>query len=84
MAANFRSTALQVTSQFRTKVRTALMACIVRQDTAFFDIVPSGVLQERLNRDAEDLASKIFHLPLRFIHCRCRAVSSRVKLSRQT
>ena len=73
--ADFRSTTLQVTSQFRTKVRTALIASIVRQDTAFFDIVPSGVLQERLNRDAEDLASKIFHLPLRFIHCRCGVVS---------
>jgi len=59
----------KVTSQFRVKVRTQLMANMVRQDTAFFDIIPSGILQERLNRDAEDLASKIFHLPLRIINC---------------
>merc|ERR1719324_1868877 len=31
----------------------------------FFDFYPSGILQERLNNDAEQLASKMFHLPLR-------------------
>jgi len=61
----------KVTSQFRVKVRTQLMANLVRQDTAFFDIIPSGILQERLNRDAEDLASKIFHLVSRGSECAC-------------
>ena len=59
-----------------------LMANMVRQDTAFFDIIPSGILQERLDRDAEDLASKIFHLvslTSRGIGTRMRALERVVK-----
>jgi len=44
------------------------MANTVRQDIRFFDIVPSGILQQRLNNDAEQLASKMFHLPNRLVH----------------
>merc|ERR1719326_593696 len=58
----------KVTSQFRLKVRDQLMHALVRQDTAFFDIFPSGILQERLNNDAEQLASKLFDLPMTMIH----------------
>merc|ERR1719326_39104 len=58
----------KVTSQFRLKVRSQLMRCMVRQDMAFFDIFPSGILQERLNNDAEQLASKLFDLPMTMIH----------------
>lgn len=35
---------------------------------AFFDIFPSGILQERLNNDAEALASKLFDMPMNIIH----------------
>lgn len=53
----------KVTSQFRLRVRSEVMRCMVRQDIAFFDIFPSGILQERLNTDAEMLAGKFFELP---------------------
>merc|ERR1719161_416097 len=66
----------KVTSQFRLKIRTEVMRCMVRQDTAFFDIFPSGVLQERLNNDAEALAGKFFELPLRLIHQICMILTN--------
>merc|ERR1719329_1438462 len=58
----------KVTSNFRLQVRSAVMSCLMRQDIAFFDIFPSGILQERLNSDAEQLASKFFEVPMRFVH----------------
>lgn len=58
----------KVTSQFRLKVRNQVMSNMVRQDMKFFDIFPSGILQERLNNDAEQLATRLFHVPNRLIH----------------
>jgi ABC-type multidrug transport system fused ATPase/permease subunit len=58
----------KVTSQFRLKVRNQVMSSMVRQDMKFFDIFQSGLLQERLNSDAEQLASRMFHVPNRLIH----------------
>jgi len=58
----------KVTSNFRLQVRSAVMSCLMRQDIAFFDIFPSGILQERLNSDAEHLASKFFEVPMHFVH----------------
>merc|ERR1719487_2357315 len=58
----------KVTSRFRLLVRSEVMRCMVRQDMAFFDIFPSGILQERLNHDAEKLASKFFDLPMTMVH----------------
>jgi len=66
----------KVTSQFRLKVRSEVMRSMVRQDTAFFDIFPSGVLQERLNKDAEMLASKLFEIPMRIVHNLCMLFSN--------
>jgi len=66
----------KVTSQFRVSVRSEVMRCMVRQDTAFFDIFPSGILQERLNNDAEQLAGKVFDLPMRMIHNLCIILSN--------
>mmetsp|Transcript_114529 Transcript_114529/g.318906 ORF Transcript_114529/g.318906 Transcript_114529/m.318906 type:complete len:899 (-) Transcript_114529:183-2879(-) len=63
-----RAVVSKVTSQFRLQVRSQVMRCMVRQDVAFFDIFPSGILQERLNNDAEQLASKFFDLPMNMIH----------------
>merc|ERR1719262_423309 len=65
----------KVTSQFRLKVRNKIMANMVRQDMKFFDIFPSGILQERLNNDAEQLAGKMFHLPNRLVHLFCLLIS---------
>mmetsp|Transcript_111598 Transcript_111598/g.193407 ORF Transcript_111598/g.193407 Transcript_111598/m.193407 type:complete len:953 (-) Transcript_111598:107-2965(-) len=65
----------KVTSQFRLQVRNQIMRNMVRQDTKFFDIFPSGILQERLNSDAENLAGKMFHLPNRLLHHFCLTIS---------
>merc|ERR550514_186007 len=58
----------KVTSQFRLKVRNQVMRSMVRQDMKFFDVFPSGILQERLNNDAEQLAGKMFRLPNMIVH----------------
>lgn len=60
------------TADFRLKVRNKIMENMVRQDMKFFDFYPSGILQERLNSDAEQLSSKMFHLPLRLVESACR------------
>lgn len=44
------------------------MSSMVRQDMKFFDVFQSGILQERLNNDAEQLASRMFHIPHRLVH----------------
>merc|ERR1719272_1721459 len=65
----------KVTADFRLKVRNQVMANMVRQDMKFFDFHPSGILQERLNNDAEQLSSKMFHLPLRLVDSFFRLLS---------
>lgn len=65
----------KVTASFRLKVRNQVMANMVRQDMKFFDLYPSGILQERLNNDAEQLSSKMFQLPLRLVDSFCRLLS---------
>lgn len=65
----------KATAEFRLKVRNQIMANMMRQDMKFFDVYSSGILQERLNNDAEQLASKLFHLPIRLLDCLCRIVS---------
>merc|ERR550532_1012464 len=57
----------KVTADFRLAVRNEVMANMVRQDMKFFDFYPSGILQERLNNDAEQLSSRMFHLPIRLV-----------------
>merc|ERR1719478_1344389 len=70
----------KVTATFRLKVRNQVMANMVRQDMKFFDLYPSGILQERLNNDAEQLAGKMFHLPLRLVESFFRLLSCVVVL----
>jgi ABC-type multidrug transport system fused ATPase/permease subunit len=70
----------KVTADFRLKVRNQIMANMVRQDMKFFDIYPSGILQERLNNDAEQLSSRMFHLPIRLVDSFCRLISCIVVL----
>merc|ERR1719502_1744067 len=65
----------KATADFRLKVRNQMMENLVRQDMKFFDFYPSGILQERLNNDAEQLSSKMFHLPLRLVDSFFRLVS---------
>merc|ERR1712178_172241 len=70
----------KVTADFRLKVRNQVMANMVRQDMKFFDVYPSGILQERLNNDAEQLSSKMFHLPIRLVDSFFRLLSCVVVL----
>jgi ABC-type multidrug transport system fused ATPase/permease subunit len=70
----------KATADFRLKVRNEVMANMVRQDMKFFDFYPSGILQERLNNDAEQLSSKLFHLPLRLLESFCRLLSCIIML----
>merc|ERR1712232_391510 len=65
----------KVTADFRLKVRNEIMANMMRQDMKFFDFYPSGLLQERLNNDAEQLSNKLFHLPIRLTDCFFRLLS---------
>merc|ERR1719313_1224048 len=51
------------------------MANMVRQDMKYFDLYPSGILQERLNNDAEQLSSKMFQLPIRLVDSFFRLLS---------
>ena len=55
---------------------------VLRQDTVFFDVYPTGVIQERLNHDAEDLASKVFHLPVQVLNCFFIVASNVVAIAR--
>eukprot|EP00929_Paragymnodinium_shiwhaense_P121641 TRINITY_DN93968_c0_g1_i1.p1 TRINITY_DN93968_c0_g1~~TRINITY_DN93968_c0_g1_i1.p1 ORF type:complete len:955 (+),score=216.47 TRINITY_DN93968_c0_g1_i1:61-2925(+) len=70
----------KVTADFRLKVRNEIMANMMRQDMKFFDFYPSGLLQERLNNDAEQLACKVFHLPIRLTESLFRLMSCVVTL----
>ena len=54
--------------RFANKVRIEVLRGVLRQDTVYFDIHPTGVIQERLNHDADELAGKIFHLPMELVH----------------
>lgn len=65
----------KVTAEFRLKVRNAIMTNMLRQDMKFFDFHSSGILQERLNNDAEQLSSKMFHLPIRLVDSTFRLLS---------
>merc|ERR1719450_116623 len=65
----------KVTADFRLKIRNQIMLNMVRQDMKFFDFYPSGILQERLNNDAEQLSSKMFHLPIRLVDSFFRLIS---------
>jgi len=48
-------------------VRNGVMKALLSQDYEFFDKTPSGILQERLNTDAEKLADNLINLPKRII-----------------
>ena len=36
---------------------------IMKQDTEYFDFNPSSTLQERLNRDCDELVENLLHVP---------------------
>jgi len=58
----------RVSGRFANSVKSEVLRGILRKDTVFFDVYPCGVIQERLNHDAQDLSSKCFHLPMQMLH----------------
>jgi ABC-type multidrug transport system fused ATPase/permease subunit len=51
---------------FAYDLRGSVMRSLVQQDYEYFDKNPAGVLQERLNRDAETLGRNLIELPQEF------------------
>jgi ABC-type multidrug transport system fused ATPase/permease subunit len=68
----------KVAGRFGNAVKTEVLRGVLRQDTVFFDIYPSGVIQERLNHDANDLTDKCFHLPMRILHMALIVISNSI------
>eukprot|EP01052_Picozoa_sp_SAG31_P023394 SAG31_NODE_1926_length_6892_cov_3.588105_2_plen_404_part_00 len=56
-----------VEAKMQLGLRTAVMESLLRQDREYFDHHQSGVLQERLNKDTEDLARTIIQQPKNLI-----------------
>jgi ABC-type multidrug transport system fused ATPase/permease subunit len=49
--------------EFSAPLRRAVIGAIMKQDTEFFDFNSSSVLQERLNRDTDELVENLLWLP---------------------
>ena len=56
-----------VESMLQLDLRNAVMGSIMSQDREFFDSQQAGVLQERLNKDTEELAQTIIQQPKNLI-----------------
>jgi ABC-type multidrug transport system fused ATPase/permease subunit len=50
-------------SLFGQRVRSGVLAAMIRQDYEYFDKTPAGVLQDRLNRDADKLGDNLIYYP---------------------
>ncbi len=53
-----RTFTARVTGRFANAARSAVLRGVLRQDIVFFDTHPSGVIQEQLNHDVNELALK--------------------------
>ena len=56
---------LAARQRFASPLRSAVMKAILGQDTEFFDLNSTGELQERLNRDTNELVEDLLQLPHR-------------------
>lgn len=66
----------KVTGRFSSAIRIEVLKGVLRMDTVFFDIHPSGVIQERINQDADSLSSKLFHLPIEILSSGLRLLTN--------
>jgi ABC-type multidrug transport system fused ATPase/permease subunit len=48
---------------FSFPLRRAVMSAIMKQDTEYFDFNPASVLQQRLNKDTDELVENLLHVP---------------------
>ena len=58
-----RAHMMRVKGKFKLDVRNEVMRALIRQDTEYFDHHETGVLQERLGSDAEELGENLFQIP---------------------
>merc|ERR1719261_69170 len=66
----------KVTGRFSSAIRIEVLKGALRMDTVFFDVHPSGVIQERINQDADSLSSKFFHLPIEIVSSGLRLLTN--------
>jgi ATP-binding cassette subfamily B protein len=66
----------KVTGRFSSAIRIEVLKGLLRMDTVYFDVHASGVIQERINQDADSLSSKLFHLPLNILSSGLRMVTN--------
>jgi len=52
---------------FGQRIRSGVLTAMLRQDFQYFDKIPAGVLQERLNRDATELGENLIGFPQRML-----------------
>eukprot|EP01048_Picozoa_sp_COSAG05_P013909 COSAG05_NODE_1527_length_4634_cov_4.068137_1_plen_456_part_00 len=64
-----------VQAKMQLELRNAVMEALLSQDREYFDHHASGVLQERLNKDTEDLARTIIQQPKNLISATARVIS---------
>ena len=65
---------------FSGPLRKAVMSAIMKQDTEYFDFNPSAMLQERLNRDTDELVDKMLWVPRQTIEFFFRVIQRTVTL----
>ena len=64
-----------VEAKMQLGLRSTVMGSLLRQDREFFDHNQSGVLQERLNKDTEDLARTIIQQPKNLLSALTRIIT---------
>jgi ABC-type multidrug transport system fused ATPase/permease subunit len=57
----------QAACDFAAPLRKAVMQAIMKQDTQYFDFNPTAKLQERLNRDTDELVENLLWMPRNFL-----------------
>jgi len=65
---------------FSAPLRRAVMGAIMKQDSEFFDFNSSAVLQERLNRDTDELVENLLWLPRQTIEFIFRVIQRVITL----
>jgi len=65
---------------FSGPLRKAVMGSIMKQDTEYFDFNPSAVLQERLNRDTDELVENMLKVPQHTLEFVFRVIQRTVTL----
>merc|ERR1719482_1102080 len=55
-------------ASFGNIIRNGVLSAMVRQDYEYFDRTPAGVLQDRLNRDADELGDNLIGFPKEMVN----------------